>query len=86
MKHLGKGVNAMKPSAQNGAEGVLIGLKACGVDYLFANAGTDFPPIIEALASQRLSGHLPVALTIPHHPRHKSEPLPGAPRSTCHCS
>jgi acetolactate synthase-1/2/3 large subunit len=35
----------------NGAESLLIGLKAHGIEYLFANAGTDFPPIIEAFAS-----------------------------------
>lgn len=25
-------------------------MRDCGVDYLFANSGTDFPPIIEGLA------------------------------------
>jgi acetolactate synthase-1/2/3 large subunit len=35
----------------NGAESLLTGLKFHGVEYLFANAGTDFPPIIEAFAS-----------------------------------
>ena len=49
----------------NGAESVLTGLRFHGVDYLFANAGTDFPPIIEALAT--LSAHeIPQALLIPH--------------------
>ncbi|WP_193177505.1 thiamine pyrophosphate-requiring protein [Oricola nitratireducens] len=49
----------------NGAESVLTGLKSNGVDYLFANAGTDFPPIIEALASLDVS-QVPQAITIPH--------------------
>ena len=29
---------------------ILARLKAVGVDYIFANSGTDFPPIIEGLA------------------------------------
>jgi len=42
-------------------------LKALGVDYVFVNSGTDFPPIIEGLAhakAQKVS--LPEALIIPH--------------------
>ncbi|CAN0552275.1 unnamed protein product, partial [Laminaria digitata] len=42
-------------------------LKRNGVDYLFANAGTDFAPIIEGLAAQ--SGNtatMPAPLAIPH--------------------
>lgn len=42
-------------------------LKALGVDYVFANSGTDFPPIIEGLAEARAKGiDLPRALVIPH--------------------
>ncbi|MBL4647049.1 MAG: acetolactate synthase, partial [Rhizobiales bacterium] len=42
-------------------------LKALGVDYVFANSGTDFPPIIEGLAeADRLGIDLPEALVIPH--------------------
>lgn len=44
-------VDVRKKEAQTGADAVLTGLKRCGVDYLFANAGTDFPPIIEGLSS-----------------------------------
>ena len=29
---------------------ILARLKTVGVDYIFANSGTDFPPIIEGLA------------------------------------
>ncbi|SDY56229.1 thiamine pyrophosphate-requiring protein [Citreimonas salinaria] len=50
---------------QNGAESVLLGLKRSGVDWLFANAGTDFPPIIEALAALP-ADEMPVPVTIPH--------------------
>lgn len=42
-------------------------LKTLGVDYVFANSGTDFPPIIEGLAEAAASGvALPHAITIPH--------------------
>lgn len=52
-------------SPKNGAESVLMGLKANGVDFLFANAGTDFPPIIEALVDLD-AALVPQAITIPH--------------------
>ena len=29
---------------------LLMRLKALGVDFIFANSGTDFPPLIEGLA------------------------------------
>src|SRR5665811_1579823 len=51
--------------AANGAESVLLGLKSNGIDYLFANAGTDFPPIIEALTTLA-SDSVPTAITVPH--------------------
>jgi acetolactate synthase-1/2/3 large subunit len=42
-------------------------LKALGVDYVFCNSGTDFPPIIEGLAEAMAKGiDLPEALVIPH--------------------
>ncbi|ORE96238.1 acetolactate synthase catalytic subunit [Stappia sp. 22II-S9-Z10] len=42
-------------------------LKALGVDVVFANSGTDFPPIIEGLAEAAAAGvDLPAALVIPH--------------------
>ncbi|MBB44373.1 MAG: hypothetical protein CMM44_11525 [Rhodospirillaceae bacterium] len=38
-----------------------------GVDYLFANAGTDFAPLIEALAkAQALGSPHPIPITCPH--------------------
>lgn len=46
---------------------LLARLKAVGVDYIFANSGTDFPPIIEGLAEAKANGiALPEALVIPH--------------------
>jgi acetolactate synthase I/II/III large subunit len=42
-------------------------LKALGVDYVFANSGTDFPPIIEGLAEAAAKKiDLPKAVVIPH--------------------
>ena len=42
-------------------------LASRGVDYLFANAGTDFPSIIEGLAKARAAGRpVPTPLTVPH--------------------
>lgn len=52
-------------AARTGAESVLLGLGAAGCDYLFANAGTDFPPVIEALAALD-PAHLPTPVTAPH--------------------
>jgi hypothetical protein len=46
---------------------VLARLKAVGVDYTFANSGTDFPPIIEGLAEASAKDiALPKALVTPH--------------------
>lgn len=57
------GTDASVPAT--GAEALLTGLKAAGVDWLFANSGTDFPPVIEALV--RLpEGSTPIPVTAPH--------------------
>lgn len=46
---------------------LLARLKAVGVDYIFANSGTDFPPIIEGLAeAEARNVALPQALVMPH--------------------
>lgn len=56
----------MTPSP-TAAAALLARLKERGVDYVFANAGTDFPPIIEALAAAPETGRdLPQALVMPH--------------------
>ncbi|MEO1687475.1 MAG: thiamine pyrophosphate-requiring protein [Pseudomonadota bacterium] len=42
-------------------------LGALGVDYVFCNSGTDFPPMIEGLARAQASGaRLPRAILCPH--------------------
>lgn len=47
--------------------GIFSKLKMLGVDYVFCNSGTDFPPIIEGLAQAARDGiSLPHALVIPH--------------------
>ena len=49
------------------AEAYLSLLKARGIDWLFANAGTDFAPIIEALSRGAGAGlAMPEALAVPH--------------------
>jgi acetolactate synthase I/II/III large subunit len=46
---------------------ILARLKALGVDYIFANSGTDFPPIIEGLAEAAAKDiALPRPIVIPH--------------------
>ncbi|MCC6777692.1 MAG: thiamine pyrophosphate-requiring protein [Hyphomicrobiales bacterium] len=52
---------------QNGmaAEGYISRLAERGIEYVFANAGTDFAPIVEAL-SQSKGGKAPRFLTVPH--------------------
>jgi len=38
-----------------------------GVEYIFANSGTDFPPIIEGLAEAAAKDMpIPIAVTVPH--------------------
>ena len=49
------------------ADAYLAVLADRGVDYLFANAGTDFAPLIEALAkAQALGTPIPEPITCPH--------------------
>lgn len=54
------------PSVSAGAA-LFTKLKALGVDYVFANSGTDFPPIIEGLVEARQKAvELPMPVTVPH--------------------
>jgi acetolactate synthase-1/2/3 large subunit len=54
-------------TAPTAAAVLLARLKRLGVDYVFANAGTDFPPLIEALAAAPETGQdLPEAVVMPH--------------------
>jgi acetolactate synthase-1/2/3 large subunit len=52
---------------ETAAEAWLGLLAARGVDYLFANGGTDFAPVVEAYAKgQTLGWHLPEIVIVPH--------------------
>lgn len=48
------------------AEALLRSLRAVGVDVLFANAGSDFAPVIEAMAAIRDNDAIPRAVTVAH--------------------
>src|SRR5262245_12101055 len=49
------------------AEAYLELLAARGIEYLFANAGTDFAPLIEAYAKRSAEGQaVPRPITVPH--------------------
>ncbi|MEM7114643.1 MAG: thiamine pyrophosphate-requiring protein [Chloroflexota bacterium] len=54
----------------SGADALLLGLKEIGVDYIFGNTGTDFPPILGSFAKFQQAGRLgkdvPIPITIPH--------------------
>ena len=54
-------------AAAHAGETLLAVLAARGVDYLFGNAGTDFPSIIEAFAKAQIDGRAaPQPVTVPH--------------------
>jgi acetolactate synthase-1/2/3 large subunit len=56
-----------KVAVESAAEAYLELLAARGVEYFFANAGTDFAPLIEAYAKRMAEGKtLPRPLTVPH--------------------
>lgn len=56
-----------EPNKITAGGAILARLKAVGVDYIFANSGTDFPPIIEGLAEASAKDiPLPKAIVIPH--------------------
>jgi len=49
------------------AEALLARLRARGIDYLFANGGTDFAPVIEGMARAGTAGvELPEAMVVSH--------------------
>src|SRR5688572_24300160 len=66
-------IGRMKPdhpvtfAPETAAEAWLGLLAARGVDYLFANGGTDFAPVVEAYAKgQKLGWRLPEIVIVPH--------------------
>jgi acetolactate synthase-1/2/3 large subunit len=62
-----RGSRGPRAGSASAADRLLAALKGLGVPFLFANSGTDFPPIIEAFARARHEGTaLPVPLLVPH--------------------
>src|SRR5690348_5674495 len=58
---------ALSFKPETAAEAWLGLLAARGVDYLFANGGTDFAPVVEACAKgQKLGWRLPQIVIVPH--------------------
>lgn len=59
--------NRTNDNAITAGGALLARLKTVGVDYIFANSGTDFPPVIEGLAEAEAQNiDLPVSLIMPH--------------------
>jgi acetolactate synthase-1/2/3 large subunit len=56
-------ISAPEPT---GADLFLRRLSDLGIDTIFANAGTDFPPIVEALSKLAASGKTLRAIAVPH--------------------
>ena len=48
------------------AEAYISRLGERGIEYVFANAGTDFAPIVEALAHRKGNGKVPRFMVVPH--------------------
>ncbi len=56
-----------RATVESTADAYLELLAARGVEYFFANAGTDFAPLIEAFAKRAAAGQpVPKPLTVPH--------------------
>ena len=48
------------------AEAYIARLGERGIEYVFANAGTDFAPIVEALSHRKANGKVPRFMMVPH--------------------
>src|ERR1041385_8767618 len=68
-------------------EAFLRALADHGIDYFFANPGSDFPPILEAVSPAKVSNaNVPPPLVIPHedlavHIAHGAFAMPGKPQA-----
>src|SRR5690606_3323976 len=63
----GNDMHGAKQDQVSVAETFLRALKRRGIDYVFANAGTDFAPIIEALVRlEDRADEIPRFITVPH--------------------
>ena len=64
------------PKTMTAGGAIFSRLKVLGVDYVFANSGTDFPPIIEAFCALAEEA-TPVPVTVPvRSPSALMEPMP----------
>jgi acetolactate synthase-1/2/3 large subunit len=61
-----KTMGAQDTSTEMSAEAYLSRLGERGIEYVFANAGTDFAPIVEALARPAGGKKYPRFITVPH--------------------
>ena len=58
---------ARQAQADTAADRLLAALHRYGIEFFFANAGTDFPPLIEGFArATRLGSQVPRPLLVPH--------------------
>ncbi len=54
-------------TATSAAKSLLLQLKVAGIDYLFVNGGSDFPPIVEAFAGSEADGSdVPRPIVVSH--------------------
>ena len=54
-------------ATQSAADTILTQLRAAGIDYFFANGGTDFPPVVEAYCRAEAEGRkVPRPIVVPH--------------------
>ena len=63
-------MSSSKRKKMYGADALLMGLKQIGVDYIFGNVGTDYPPLIGSLSRFQQAGRLGVDVPMPitaHH-------------------
>jgi acetolactate synthase-1/2/3 large subunit len=56
---------AVEIAEETGAASLLSGLRRAGITHMFSNSGTDFPPIIEAMAALPASDR-PEVVLVPH--------------------
>jgi acetolactate synthase I/II/III large subunit len=81
---LGEAAGKAQPSA---ADVILAALRSHGVEFFFANPGTDFPPIVEGFARAKLgAGKVPRPILVPHENlamamAHGAYLLTGAPQA-----
>ena len=59
-------MSSIDTSKEMTAEAYLTRLGERGIDYVFANAGTDFAPIVEGISRNTGNAKFPKFITVPH--------------------